>query len=897
MVINGALSGNYLGLFNRSSSGDDSNHVFAVEFDDFRNEEFDEVNDNHVGVDLNSMVSLYSEPAEFWGGKNGEDLEKLKLSSGENYQVWIEFRDFEINVTMAPAGKRKPKKPLISKPINFSRVFLDEMYVGFSGSTGKMVDTSRILAWSFSHTNFSIGDALNTKHLPKKEEKEGEYEDWELEYWPHKISYKEICDGTGGFCEENVIGIGTSGKVYKGVLKGGEEVAVKRFNHDTQHGIRGFLAEISSLGRMKHRNLLGFKGWSKGKGGKLILVYDYMENESLDKRIFECEETKLLNWEQRIRVLENVASGVLYLHEGWEFEVLHRDIKASNVLLDKDMNARIGELSNAIDERLKGQIECKYNTVVAERLLHLGLLCASFDPCVRPTMRQVVKALEGVKCTECNEECVHVSLIGKINSAASWSKSSTDSARVNFPTLDDILPYKYFSGDSLSVSCFSLEPISDSLSEGRSSLRPDMLSHKGRAFYPQRVPTKSPNSSAILPFATSFIFSVAPIKNIITGHGFAFIFTPSRGLNGTTSNEYIGLFNFTNEGNPNNHVFGIEFDIIRNEEFNDTNGNHVGIDVNSLKSLTSHEAGYWGGKYDNEFKALNIKSGENYQVWIEFMHSKINVTMVPAGQKKPQVPLISVDVNLSGVLVDETYVGFCAATGKIVDSSKILAWSFSNTNFSIGDALVTENLPSFVPHKGWFSGVKAIAVGVTGVVCVLIIGYIAPEVIRTGRASTMSDVFGFGILLLEVICGRRPIEEHKPGLTEWVKSLMVLGELHNAVDERLKAKGGYPIEEAERLLHLGLLCSNSDPSVRPIMRQIVKMLEGEMDSIESDEGNMEKSLLGKIKSTAMWSRTESGYNDHPTFEEIMMLIDNSKTSTSGSTAIQASDSDLIWEGR
>ncbi|WJX69271.1 non-specific serine/threonine protein kinase [Trifolium repens] len=629
----------------------------------------------------------------------------------------------------------------------------------------------------------------------------------------------------------------------------------------------------------------------------------------------------------------------------------------------------------------------------------------------------------------------------------------------------------------------------------------------GRAFYPLKVPTKSPNSSTLLPFATSFIFSVAPIKNIITGHGFAFIFTPSRGLNGTTSNEYIGLFNLTNEGNPNNHVFGVEFDIIRNEEFNDTNGNHVGIDVNSLKSLTSHEAGYWGGKYDNEFTVLNIKSGENYQVWIEFIHSRLNVTMGRVGQKRPRVPLISINVNLSGVLMDETYVGFCAATGKIIDSSKILAWSFSNTNFSIGDALVTNNLPSFVPHKGWFFGVKAIVVGVIGVVCVLIIscgcvvffilyreekekeeiqeweleywphrisfeeihaatrgfseenviaiggngkvykgilqgvevavkrihqeredgmreflaevssigrmkhrnlagfrgwckkekgnlilvydfmnngsldkwifeceegkmltweeriqvlknvaagilylhegwevkvlhrdikannvlldkemnarlgdfglalmhehhgeiatttkvlgtlGYIAPEVIRTGRASTMSDVFGFGILLLEVICGRRPIEEHKPGLIEWVESLMVLGQLHNAVDERLKDKGGYTIEEAERFLHLGLLCSNSDPSVRPIMRQVVKMLEGEMDNIESDEGNMEKSLLGRIKSTAMWSRTESGYKDYPSFEEIMMFIDNTKTSTSGSTAIQASDSDIISEGR
>ncbi|XP_004487272.1 probable L-type lectin-domain containing receptor kinase VII.2 [Cicer arietinum] len=587
-VINGALSGNYLGLFNRSSSGNSSNHVFAVEFDDFRNEEFNEMNGNHVGVDLNSMISEYSEPAEFWGGENGEELESLKLSSGENYQVWIEFMNSQINVTMAPAGIRKPQKPLISKPINISRVFLDEMYVGFSGATGRMVDTCRILAWSFSHSNFSIGDALNTKDLPvymnpkrslykskgfvigvifgsilvfgcftlaffilsrkRKEDKDEKFEDWELEYWPRKIRYKEISDATSGFCEENVIGIGTSGKVYKGVLKG-VEVAVKKINHDnnTPHdGIKGFLAEISSLGRMKHRNLVGFRGWSKGKGGKLILVYDYMENGSLDRRIFDCEETKLLNWEERLRVIENVASGVLYLHEGWGFEVLHRDIKASNVLLDKDMNGRIGdfglarlhhhhkeqeaddttrvigtlgymapelvklgkpststdvysfgilvlevvcgrrpivmdepplvewifslmekgELSFAVDERLKGQKGCKYNTFEAERLLHLGLLCASFDPSVRPTMRQIVKALEGVKCSECNEECVHhESLIRKINSAASWN--STNSAHANFPTLDEIVPFKSFYAESLSASYPSLEPFTDSLSEGR----------------------------------------------------------------------------------------------------------------------------------------------------------------------------------------------------------------------------------------------------------------------------------------------------------------------------------------------------------------------------------------------------------------------------------------------
>jgi hypothetical protein len=132
---------------------------------------------------------------------------------------------------------------------------------------------------------------------------------------------------------------------------------------------------------------------------------------------------------------------------------------------------------------------------------------------------------------------------------------------------------------------------------------------------------------------------------------------------------------------------------------------------------------------------------------------------------------------------------------------------------------------------------------------------------------------------------------------------MVLGQIHNAVDERLKAKGGYPIEEAKRLLHLGLLCSNSDPSVRPRMRQVVKMLEGEMYNTESDEENMEKGLLRRIKSAAIWTRTESEhqYTDQPTFEDIKIFSYNSESTTSGSSSIpqgsqSESDSNIIGEG-
>ncbi|KAK4286156.1 hypothetical protein QN277_002751 [Acacia crassicarpa] len=573
MAISRATSGNYLGLFNRTNDGDPSNHIFAIEFDDFRNEEFNEKNDNQVGVDLNSLISKYSDTAGFW---NGDQLEELKLDSGENYQVWIEFQDLQLNVTMAPAGKPKPQKPLISEHVNVSDVLLNEMYIGFSGATGRMVDICRILAWSFSNSNFSIGDALLTRNLPYylhtkelmvrskgfiagatlgsllvicsctfvvlslcktrkrgKEDEEKNIEDWELEYWPHRISYQDIHDATRGFSEENVIGTGTSGTVFKGDLQG-VQVAVKRIHHDTQYGMREFLAEISSLGRMKHRNLVGFRGWCKTKRGNLILVYDYMENGSLDKRIYECEDrSMLLSWEQRRSILQNVASGILYLHEGWEVGVLHRDIKSGNVLLDKDMNARLGDfglarlhhqeqladttrvigtlgymapelvrigrpskstdvysfgilvlevlcgrrpcvadkpalvewvrglmesgnLCSALDESLKAQ--GGFNVGKVERLFHLGLICSSVEPEVRPTMRQVMKALEKIGGAECDEECFDVNLLEKINSAAMWSRPSSNSTEKSYPTFEEIMHSKYYSTTTISGSYCSLPP-------------------------------------------------------------------------------------------------------------------------------------------------------------------------------------------------------------------------------------------------------------------------------------------------------------------------------------------------------------------------------------------------------------------------------------------------------
>lgn len=560
--IEGATSSQNLGLLNYTN-GNSKSHVFGVEFDVFKNQEFDDISANHVGIDMNSLKSVEAHDAGYWpnsqgsnntnsGAQEEKSFKELKLNNGENYQVWIDYSDSLINVTMAPVGLARPHRPLLSVPLNLSEVFVDEMYVGFTSSTGQLVQSHKLLAWSFSNSNFSLSEMLITTGLPsfvlpkssivrskgfiagvtvgcffgiglialftlflikrqrRRAREREEMEEWELEYWPHRITYQEIEAATKGFSEENVIGIGGNGKVYKGVLKGGgAEIAVKCISHEND-GMREFLAEISSLGRLKHRSLVGLRGWCKREKGSFMLVYDYMENGSLDKWVFECDDSKMLSCEDRIRILKDVASAVLYLHEGWEAKVLHRDIKASNVLLDKDMNGRLGD--------------------------------------------------------------------------------------------------------------FGLARMHD--------------------------------------------------------HG--------------------------------------------------------------------------------------------------------------------QVP---------------------------------------NTTRVVGT-----------------------------------VGYLAPEVIRSGRASAQTDVFGFGVLILEVMCGRRPIEEGRPPLEEWAWQFMVKGQLLNALDERLRARGGFDEEEVEKVLHLGLLCAYPDPSARPSMRQVVKVLEGKIELDESESEDMDIYLLQKMKSRDMLQNYGSSL--HPTFEDI-----------------------------
>ncbi|KAK1426082.1 hypothetical protein QVD17_14750 [Tagetes erecta] len=162
---------------------------------------------------------------------------------------------------------------------------------------------------------------------------------------PKEFSYKELKTATKCFDPSRVVGHGAFGTVFRGVLPdSGEIVAVKRCSHSGGQGMSEFLSELSIIGTLRHRNLVRLQGWCHEKG-EILLVYDLMANGSLDKALFESRIT--LPWVHRSKILMGIASALAYLHQECENQVIHRDVKTSNIMLDVGFNAKLGDFGLA----------------------------------------------------------------------------------------------------------------------------------------------------------------------------------------------------------------------------------------------------------------------------------------------------------------------------------------------------------------------------------------------------------------------------------------------------------------------------------------------------------------------------------------------------------------------
>ncbi|CAA7403204.1 unnamed protein product [Spirodela intermedia] len=360
--------GGFLGLFDHSTNGNTTGQL-AVEIDTYPNEY--ETQEYHVGVDIASIVSNVTAPLS----SVSVDLNKeIPVTYRVNYDGWT--KNLEVSAGYAGEG---PPKSLLNFCIVIAKI--NPIYVGFTAGSGPSSNYSeniRILSWNFSFTplpDWSLeepGDGKGGRRLrtilaivvstvvgvpslvllillgAKRVRK------WRRWRWleslsrsaasaPKMYTYEKLSTATRCFSSANLLGKGGFGSVYRGNFSNPPSVvAVKRISATSKQGEREYFAEICTIGRLHHKNIVQLQGWCHS-GKSLLLVYEFMPNGSLDRHI----TAGTLDWPTRHRILLGLASALLYLHEECGGTVVHRDVKPNNVLLDADFEAHLGDFGLA----------------------------------------------------------------------------------------------------------------------------------------------------------------------------------------------------------------------------------------------------------------------------------------------------------------------------------------------------------------------------------------------------------------------------------------------------------------------------------------------------------------------------------------------------------------------
>ncbi|MBA0793926.1 hypothetical protein Gohar_018303 [Gossypium harknessii] len=384
----------YLALFDpdMATSNSSENNIVAVEFDSFQNEW--DPSDDHVGINVNSIISVTNVT---W---------KSSIKDGRRANAWVSYNATTTNLSVFLTYADNPVfsgNSSLALTVDLRDVLPEWVRIGFSASTGLQVEIHNILNWSFDSSletgegegknlGLILGLALGfgllggglclfffimrrrRARLNDNDEAIDVTMDDEFEKGtgPKRFTYSELSRATNAFAEVGKLGEGGFGGVYKGLLsESNTEVAVKRVSRGSKQGKKEYISEVKIISRLRHRNLVQLLGWCHEKG-ELLLVYEFLPNGSLDSHLFGGKI--MLTWTVRYKIALGLASALLYLHEEWEQCVVHRDIKSSNVMLDSNFNAKLGDfgLARLVDHDMGSQ-----TTVLAGTMGYLAPECVT----------------------------------------------------------------------------------------------------------------------------------------------------------------------------------------------------------------------------------------------------------------------------------------------------------------------------------------------------------------------------------------------------------------------------------------------------------------------------------------------------------------------------------------
>ncbi|GFP86853.1 L-type lectin-domain containing receptor kinase ix.1 [Phtheirospermum japonicum] len=397
--------GGSLGIGNGSERIDSSSpySFVAVEFDTYPNRGYDtNLVRPHVGIDINSMVSVNT--TNWWND----------ITLGRQNDAWISYNATSLMLSVV-FTQNATRRDSVSYRVDLRDHLPEYVTFGFSAATGEFFERHDVNSWQFftsldriipeettpipgpGHENKTglivglsvglpiviFGVALASCCYWKKKKNKGSRDeeedlvdsDMDMEFergiGAKKFSYSELVVATRDFAEDEKLGEGGFGGVYRGFLRdNGSYIAVKRVSRTSKQGLKEYASEVKIISQLRHRNLVQLIGWCH-QSGELLLVYEFMPNGSLDSHLFKSKS--ILSWEVRYKIAQGLASGLLYLHEEWDRCVVHRDIKSSNIMLDSNFNAKLGDFGLA---RLVDHEKGSQSTVLAGTIGYMAPECA-----------------------------------------------------------------------------------------------------------------------------------------------------------------------------------------------------------------------------------------------------------------------------------------------------------------------------------------------------------------------------------------------------------------------------------------------------------------------------------------------------------------------------------------